>query len=154
MALPVWPVAALALLALAGCADPASPFEEALAAPGDVYDSEDPAIRLKMLEPAGSDVSTGPLPVRFLLYDAQAETPVLDASFPHEAADCEPAASFCAEHLEHRHGTSPEQTPQHAGDGIYAGSTTMSMEGPWRLHLNPQLGDGRTLEFDVPLEAS
>lgn len=157
----VWPTATVALLLLAGCTDPGSgsgdgepSFEDAMAASGEVYEGTDPDVRLKMLEPASSDVSTGPLPVRFVLYDAQAETPITDATFPGDLGDCTSTTPFCAEHLGHGHGTSPEKKPRHQGDGIYEGSTTMSMEGSWRLNINPQLGDGRAVEFDVPLDVT
>lgn len=150
--------ALLAAAALAGCtgaSEDASGFDEAMAAPGQLYEpAADASLRLKLLEPADpGSVSTGDLPVRFLLFDSSSSTPVTDASFTHpNRSDCGPDHSFCAEHPEHGHGTSPETSPEHVGDGVYEGGTTMSMGGTWRLNVNPELADGTVLEFDIELQ--
>ncbi|MDX1611190.1 MAG: FixH family protein [Candidatus Thermoplasmatota archaeon] len=132
---------------MAGCVSdagdglPWASYEEAKAAPGPVFQAngtESPIV-LKLLEPSDPDAITeGGLDVIVLLYDEETDEPVTDADFQIEARM--PAMG---------HGTSPETHPVHQRDGIYAGSTTISMAGDWLINLDPQLADGTVLHYDV-----
>lgn len=131
-----------------------SSFQEAMNAPGTTHEANntDSPIKLKLLQPASESVSTGRLNVTFLLYDSEANQPVTTASFTENKDGCGPSHSFCAKMPGMGHGTSPEESPSHVKYGVYHGYTTISMNGHWRLNINPSV-DGQVLEFDIDLSA-
>lgn len=164
-------IAALALaVPLAGCADMAggpgdgadgdgptpmyASFDEAMAAEGTVLEpsGSDSPLRLKVLEPAGRNQTTGsdsPQPVVVLLYDSSTEEPVTDADFGAENDKCNRDDAFCAWHPSMGHGTSPEDSPVHVAHGEYHGETHWLMAGTWEILFNPQMADGEVLNFAV-----
>lgn len=147
---------------LAGCADGGEgpsfgSYGDAKNAPGTTWEATnaDTPIKLRLLQPSDTTVTTGEQDVTFLLYDSQADEPVRDAAFePQDRFDekCGPAHSFCAEMPDMGHGASPEESPEHVEFGVYRGMTTFTMDGEWRLNVNPEV-DGDVLEFDVDLTA-
>lgn len=156
--------AVLLAAGLAGCASSSdsgdtlqySSYEEAKNAEGTTWEvnNTDSPIELKLLEPSSTKTSTGETDIVFLLYDSEADEPITNAQFtPQSEHDkkCAPSHSFCAEMPAMGHGTSPEESPQHAEFGVYEGMTTISMSGSWLLNVNPEV-DGQILEFDIDLE--
>lgn len=150
---------------LAGCADAGQSeevasfgsFEEAKRAPGTVWQASntDTPIELRLLHPSDKTVETGEHEIVFLLYDSEANEPVEGVTFEPQSqydANCSPRHSFCAEMPDMGHGTSPEESPEPMGHGVYRGMTTFSMDGDWRLNVNPAV-DGEVLEFDISLTA-
>lgn len=149
---------------LAGCADASGDetpsfesYEDAKQAPGTVHQpvEGDSSIELKMLHPTGETVETGETDIVFLLYDSDADEPIEDVTFEPQDSfdeDCSPRHGFCAEMPAMGHGTSPEESPEHAGHGVYEGMTNFSMDGDWLLNIRPMI-DGEVVEFGVDLTA-
>lgn len=149
----------------AGCADAGQgdevpsfgSYEEAKRAPGTVWQANntDTPIELRLLHPSGETVETGENDIVFLLYDSEADEPVEGITFEPQdeyEENCSPRHSFCADMPMMGHGTSPEASPEHVGHGVYQGMTTFSMDGEWRVNVNPMV-DGEVLEYDIALTA-
>lgn len=150
---------------LAGCADAGQgdgvpsygSYEEAKQAPGTVWQANntETPIELRLLHPSDTTVETGEHDIVFLLYDSEADEPITAAGFEPQdryEENCAPSHSFCAMMPEMGHGSSPEASPEHQGHGVYRGMTTFTMDGEWRLNVNPMV-DGEVLEYDVALTA-
>lgn len=155
--------ALLLTTALAGCAGDSSSgisyasYEEAKNAPGPTFEATntDSPIQLKLFEPATEGAPVDEVDVVFLLFDSETDEPVTNAQFAPQSEyseNCAPSHSFCAEHPSMGHGTSPEESPSHVNYGVYEGMTTISMNGDWRLNVNPEV-DGQVLEFDIEISA-
>jgi len=132
-------------------------YEEAKRADGTVWQANNTntSVELKVLYPSGETAETGDHDVVLLLYDAESDEPITDAEFEPQSEyeqNCGPAHSFCAEMPAMGHGTSPEESPEHVGHGVYQGMTHFSMSGDWVLNVNP-LVDGDVLEYDVTITA-
>jgi hypothetical protein len=153
----------------AGCADASentaddsevpsfASYDEAKQAPGTVWEANntDTPIKLRLLYPSGETVETGEHEIVFLLYDSEADEPVEGISFESQdeyEEDCSPRHAFCARMPAMGHGTSPEESPEHVGHGVYRGMTTFTMSGDWMLHVRPLI-DGEVHEYDVDLNA-
>lgn len=113
-----------------------SSFEEAMAAEGKTFTSGD--LTLKLLHPPDPNAApVGKVPFTVLLYDAQQQTPVTDATTlietwmaPHDGMG--------------GHGTGAQEDPTHDAHGIYRGMANYAMEGWWWTWVNgtaPGYGD-------------
>ncbi len=136
-------IAVIGAAALAGCFGGDDPlygsYTDARAAVGSELEpmGSDSDVRLGVIEPENpQNVSTGRLDVVVLLFDGATDEPIADAGIALEGRM-----------TMHGHGTSPEEDPSHDGQGVYAGFTTLSMEGMWRVLLNVTLTDDTKLDF-------
>jgi hypothetical protein len=149
----------------AGCASDASgdevptfaSYADAKSADGKTFQPEDDnsSIELKLLYPSNTKVENGEHTIKFLLYDAEADEPVEGIEFEPQDSfneDCSPRHGFCAEMPMMGHGTSPEESPEHVGDGVYEGMTNFSMDGEWDLNVRPQI-DGEVVNFTLDFTA-
>lgn len=154
-------VLVLLTVGLAGCleSDDGLPesYEQARDAPGTEWEptnAESP-ITLRLLEPSGTTVNVEETTIVFLLYDSEADEPVRNVTFaPQDGFEenCSPSHDFCAMMPEMGHGTSPEESPEHHGFGVYEGMTNFSMSGEWILNVRADV-DGERLEYEIALTA-
>lgn len=161
----LWTVSLAALVVLtaglAGCAgsDDGLPesYEEARDAPGTEWEptNADSPVTLRLIQPSGTTVAVEETTIVFLLYDSEADEPVRNVTFAPQddfEDNCSPSHDFCAMMPEMGHGTSPEESPEHHGLGIYEGMTNFSMSGDWILNVRADV-DGERLEYEIDLTA-
>lgn len=134
-----------------------SSYQDARNATGTTWEANNTnsPIKLKLLEPSSTTVTTGTLNLTFLLYDSETNEPVKNANFVPQSeysSKCSPSHSFCAKMPNMGHGTSPEESPHHVKYGVYQGTTTISMPNWWRINVNPEI-DGQVIEYDIDLHA-
>jgi copper transport protein len=98
-------------------------------------------VTLNLLVPERVDhLPTGDQAVWLLLSDANASTPITDASL--EIRAWMPA---------HGHGVPEETDPAHVHEGIYEGQTQFTMPGAWQLNVTATLASGDELAYRVPV---